>query len=196
MQPAIDEKSLAVMLRDARTYNGWQKKPVPHEVLRAIYDDMKWGPTSANCTPLRIAFVESKEAKEKLKPCLQAGNVDKTMAAPVTAIIAQDMEFYELLPRLYPHADARSWFAGKPDAIADTATRNAVLQAGYFILTARAWGLDCGPMSGFDKKKCDEAFFADGRFKSNFLINLGYGDKASLYPRGPRLAFDEVCKVL
>ncbi|TAH35310.1 MAG: malonic semialdehyde reductase [Alphaproteobacteria bacterium] len=196
MSAAIDNKSLDILFREARTYNGWQKKPVDSKLLQDIYDLYKWGPTSANCEPLRIVFVQSAEAKEKLKSCLQAGNVDKTMAAPVTAILANDMEFYEKLPKLFPHADARAWFVGNQKLISDTAFRNGSLQAAYFMLAARAFGLDCGAMSGFDQAKCDEMFFAGTSYKSNFLCNLGYGDKASLFPRSPRLDFSEACKIV
>jgi len=153
------------------------------------------GPTSSNCLPLRVVFVTSKSAKEKLKSCLAAGNVEKTMSAPVTAIFGMDMEFYEKLPVLFPHTDARSWFVGNGTLIADTAFRNSSLQAAYFILAARAAGLDCGPMSGFDNGKVDAAFFLGTSVKSNFICNLGYGDASKLYPRGPRLGFDEACRV-
>lgn len=191
-----DDQTLDLLFRKARTFNGWQNKKVPHEILQAAYDLCKWGPTSANCEPMRIVFVESKEAKEKLKPCLDKGNIDKTMSAPVTAIIAQDMQFYENLPKLFPHADAKSWFVGNQKKIEDTAFRNATLQAGYFTMAVRLFGIDCGAMSGFDQAKCDAAFFPDGRFKSNFLMNLGYGDESSLHPRLPRLEFGEACKIV
>ena len=152
-------------------------------------------PTSANCSPMRILFVKSPAAKERLKPALIESNVRQTMAAPATAIIAYDLEFYELLPKLYPPADARSWFVGNDKAIRETAFRNGSLQGAYFIIAARAVGLDCGPMSGFDNAKLDAAFFPDGRWKSNFLCNLGYGDPATVSPRSPRLEFAEACRI-
>jgi 3-hydroxypropanoate dehydrogenase len=157
---------------------------------------MKWGPTSANTSPARFVFVKSKEGKEKLLPCMSPGNVDKTKAAPVTVIVAQDLEFYEKLPTLFPHVDARSWFKGKPAFIESTAFRNSTLQGGYFIIAARALGLDCGPMSGFDNAKVDAAFFAGTSWKSNFVCNLGYGDSAQLHPRNPRLDFNEACRIV
>ena len=180
----------------ARTHSAWLNKSVSDETLRHAYDLMKYGPTSANCCPARIVFVKSKEAKEKLLPCLTPQNVDKTKAAPVTAIIAMDMTFYEQLPKLFPQVDARAWFVGNPALIESTAFRNSSLQGGYFILAARAAGLDCGPMSGFDNAKLDAAFFAGTPWKSNFLCNLGYGDPSKLHPRNPRLNFEEACKVL
>ena len=157
---------------------------------------MKWGPTSANSSPARIVFVKSKEAKEKLLPCMAEGNVEKTKAAPVTAIVAQDMEFYEKLPKLFPFADARAWFAGNKPLIESTAFRNSSLQGAYLIIAARSLGLDCGPMSGFDNAKVDAAFFQGTTWKSNFVCNLGYGDSSKLYPRAPRLDFNEACKIL
>lgn len=179
-----------------RTHNVWLDKPVDDDQLRQIYELAKWGPTSANCCPMRIDFVKSKAAKEKLKPHLSAGNVDKTMAAPATAIFAYDLEFYEQLPKLFPHTNARSWYVGKPSSIVDTAYRNGTLQAAYFMLAARSLGIDCGPQSGFDNAGVDAAFFADTPLRSNFLCNLGYGDSSKLHPRNPRLEFDEVCKIL
>ncbi len=187
--------TLAQIFTEARTHNYWQPKEVPDALLTEIYDIMKFGPTSANCSPLRIVFVKSKEAKEKLKPTLDKGNVEKTMAAPVTAIFANDMEFYEKLPKLFPHTDAKSWFVGKPEYIKTTAFRNGSLQAAYFMIAARAKGLDCGPMSGFDNAKLDEAFFKGTAYKSNFICNLGYGDASKLHPRSPRLDFAETCKI-
>ena len=161
-----------------------------------IYDLMRWGPTSANSSPARIAFVKTKEAKEKLLSCLAPGNVEKTRSAPVTAIIAHDLEFYEKLPRLFPHTDARSWFVGNKPLIDSTAFRNGSLQGAYLIIAARALGLDCGPMSGFDNAKVDAAFFDGTTWKSNFLCNLGFGDPSALHPRAPRLEFNEACKIL
>ena len=192
----LDDAGLDLIFRNARTYKAWQDADVSEVKLQAIYDLMKMGPTSANCSPLRIQFVKSPEAREKLKPALMEGNVDKTMAAPVTAILINDLEFYENLPRLFPHVDARSWFVGKEKFIEETAQRNGSLQGGYFIIAARALGLDCGPMSGFSKKKVKEAFFPDLPWEANFLCNLGYGDDSALYEREPRLGFDEACDIL
>ncbi len=192
----IDAQSLDVLFRTARTHNGWQDKPVPESLLHELFDLAKMAPTSANCSPMRVVFVTSAAGKERLKPALSAGNLEKTLAAPVTAILANDSQFYEELPKLFPHADARSWFTSSP-ALADiTAMRNGTLQGAYLMLAARAVGLDCGPMSGFDNAKVDAEFFPDGRFKSNFLCNLGYGDPAKLFPRSPRFAFDDVCKIV
>lgn len=184
------------LFTEARTHSYWLDKPVADETLQAAYELAKFPPTAANTNPLRILFVKSAEAKEKLKLCLQAGNVEKTMAAPVTAIIAYDTEFYEKLPTLFPHTDARSWYLGKPAFIQETAFRNGTLGGAYFILAARAVGLDCGPMSGFSNSKVDEAFFAGTSWKSNFLVNLGYGDASKLHPRNPRLSFDEAARIL
>jgi nitroreductase len=192
----LPQEALEQILTQARTHNVWLPEPVSDELLVRIYDLMKWGPTSANSSPARIVFVKSKEAKEKLLPCLAPGNLDKTKAAPVTAIIAQDLEFYEKLPKLFPFADARSWFAGNKQLIESTAFRNSTLQGAYFIIAARSLGLDCGPMSGFDNAKVDEAFFQGTTWKSNFICNLGYGDSSKLYPRAPRLDFAEACKIL
>jgi len=192
----VSKAALDQLFFEARTHSNWLEKPVDPALLERAYEIARMAPTSANCSPMRVLFVISAEAKAKLKPTLAAGNVDKTMAAPATAIVAHDMEFYEKLPQLFPHTDARSWFAGKPKAIESTAFRNGSLQGAYFILAARAVGLDCGPMSGFDNAKVDEIFFPDGKVKSNFLCNLGYGDHAQLYPRSPRLSFDEACSIL
>jgi len=192
----LDDAALDQLFRNARTYNAWLPKPVTHDTLHAIYDLMKWGPTSANCCPLRIVFVQSREAKERLAVCMNPGNVDKTRQAPVTAVLGMDMEFYEKLPQLFPHTDARSWFAGKPAAIESTAFRNSSLQGAYFIIAARALGLDAGPMSGFRNAGVDQEFFPDGRWRSNFLINLGHGDPARLKERNPRLAFEDACRIL
>ncbi len=192
----LDEQSLDILFRTARTHNGWQKKPVSDELLRQIYDLMKWAPTSANSSPARILFVKSEAAKKRLLPAMIPGNEEKTRTAPVTAIIAQDHDFYEKLPHLFPHTDARSWFAGNQPLIDTTAFRNATLQGAYLIIAARALGLDAGPMSGFDNAKVDQEFFAGTSIKSNFLINLGYGDASKLFPRSPRLAFDEAAQIL
>lgn len=197
MAKELDSQALATLFLEARTHNGWQDKPVDDALLARVWDLARMGPTSANCSPLRIVFVKSAAAKERLKPALMEGNVAKTMAAPVTAILAHDSRFFEHLPRLFPHTDARAWFdgPGKEEAARITAFRNGTLQAAYFMLAARALGLDCGPMSGFDNAAVDRAFFPDGRCQSNFLCNLGYGDPAKLYPRSPRLAFDEACRI-
>jgi 3-hydroxypropanoate dehydrogenase len=193
----LDDRALDVIFRHARTHNAWLPKPVSDETLRRFYDLMKWGPTSANCSPARILFVRSPEAKKRLKPALSDGNRDKTLAAPVTAILGYDLEFYDMLPRLFPHdQSARSWFAGKPEVIRNTAFRNGTLQGAYMIIAARAVGLDCGPMSGFDNDKVDAEFFAHSSVRSNFLCNLGYGDPKALFPRSPRLPFDEACSIL
>lgn len=189
----LDDKALDNIFRSARTHNGWLPKPVTDDQLRAIYDLMKWGPTSANCQPARIVFVRTKEGKERLRPALSAGNTEKTMAAPVTAIVAYDPEFYEHLPRMFPHDQtAITWFKGKPSA-EPTAFRNGSLQGAYLIIAARALGLDCGAMSGFDNAKVDQAFFPDGKLKTNFLCNIGYGDPAKLFTRSPRFTFEESC---
>jgi 3-hydroxypropanoate dehydrogenase len=195
MSHSLDAAALDQLFREARTHNAWQAKDVPDALLHELYELTKWAPTSANSSPARFVFVKSAEAKAKLKSTLAPGNVDKTMSAPVTVIVAQDMAFYDKLPQLFPHADARSWFAGNDALIQSTAFRNATLQGGYLIMAARALGLDTGAMSGFDATKLDEAFFAGTTIKSNFLINLGYGDVAGLFPRSPRLSFDEAAKI-
>ena len=191
----LDAAALDQLFRSARTHNPWQAKDVPDAQLHQLYDLVKWAPTSANSSPARFVFVKSPEAKAKLKDALAPGNVEKTMTAPVTVIVAQDMAFYDKLPQLFPHADARSWFAGNDALIESTAFRNASLQGAYLLMAARALGLDTGAMSGFDAAKLDAAFFAGTTIKSNFLINLGYGDVAGLFPRSPRLAFDEAARI-
>jgi 3-hydroxypropanoate dehydrogenase len=191
----LSDEGLDLLFREARTHKGWQDREVSEVLLQAVYDLAKWPPTSANCQPMRVVFAKSTEAKEKLRPALMAGNVDKTMAAPVCAIIAYDLEFHEKLPELFAQADARSWFAGKPEAIQENAFRNGSLQGAYFMLAARALGLDVGPMSGFDKEKVDEAFFPEGRWTVNFLCNLGYGDPAQLPPRDRRPSFEDACDI-
>ncbi len=197
MTEILTDKALETLFRGARTYTRWKDRPVSDVILQALYDLLRMGPTSANCSPARILFVSSREAKERLAPALSPGNRDKTMAAPVTAIIGYDTRFYELVPTLFPHQpEARGWFEGNDALIEETAFRNSTLQGAYLILAARALGLDCGPMSGFDRAKVDAEFFPDGRVKSNFLCNLGYGDPTGLPPRGPRLAFDEACRIL
>lgn len=192
----IDEAALDQLFRNARTHNAWLPRPVPQETLQALYDLMKWGPTSANTCPLRIVFAQSRDAKERLAACMNPGNVDKTLQAPVTAVLGMDMEFHEKLPQLFPHTDARSWFAGNPALIESTAFRNSSLQGGYFMLAARAVGLDCGPMSGFNADKINAAFFPQGKVKVNFVCNLGHGDPAGLLARSPRLRFDEACTIV
>lgn len=192
----LPDTALDQLFRNARTHNDWLPKPVDDALLNQLIDLVVLGPTSANCSPGRFVFVKTPEAKEKLRPALSAGNVEKTMAAPVTVIVGMDMAFYEHLPKLFPHADARSWFAGNDAAISATAFRNSTLQGGYLILAARALGLDAGPMSGFDSAKVDEAFFAGTTVKSNFLVNLGYGNPSKLFERSPRFAFDETAKIV
>lgn len=192
----LDDSSLDIIFRAARTHSDWLDKPVSDELLHQIYDLMKWAPTSANSSPARIVFVRSAAAKQRLLPAMIPGNVEKTRASPVTAIIAHDTEFHEKLPTLFPHTDARSWFAGNQPLIDTTAFRNGTLQGAYLILAARALGLDAGPMSGFDNAKVDQEFFPGGKIKSNFLINLGYGDHAKLFPRNPRLSFAEAAQIL
>ncbi len=195
MSKAIADGALDQLFRAARTHRSWTAEPVSEIVLAAVYDLARMAPTSANCCPARFVFVQSAAAKARLRPVLDQGNVDQTMAAPVTAIIAHDMEFYELMPRLHT-AESRGWFAGKPKAIEATAFRNGTLQGAYLILAARALGLDCGPMSGFNRARLDAEFFPDGRWKSNFLCNLGYGDGQRMRPRAARLEFDEACRIL
>ena len=192
----IAKEALDQILLEARTHNRWQKKPVPQALLRQLADVMKMGPTSANCSPARILFLKSRSAKERLSPFMSEGNRAKTAAAPVTAIIGYDTEFYEKLPKLFPHADARSWFVGKPAHIEETAFRNSSLQGAYFIIAARALGLDAGPMSGFDAAGVNKEFFPDGKLKANFICNLGYGDPEGVMPRSPRFAFEEFCTIL
>ncbi|MFC7334776.1 malonic semialdehyde reductase [Rhodocista pekingensis] len=193
----LDEPGQDLLFRHARTHNAWQDRPVSEETLRQLYDLMKWGPTAVNSSPLRILFLRTEAAKQRLAPALSAGNLKKTMAAPVAALLGYDTRFYENLDRLFPHnPGARSWFEGDGTAIFETAFRNSSLQGGYFILAARSVGLDCGPMSGFDRALAEAEFWPDGRVKANFLCTLGYGDPAGLHPRGPRLPFEEVCRVL
>lgn len=193
--PRANDESLDLIFRKARTYSVWLDQPVDDALLRQVYDLAKMGPTSANMCPMRVVFVKSKEAKEKLKPALDAGNVAKTMSAPVTAIIGMDIRFFEKLPVLFPHADAKAWFKDLPENVLEyIALRNSSLQGAYFMLAARALGLDCGPMSGFDNAKVDAAFFAGTTVKSNFLCNLAHGDASKLHPRNPRLGFDEACR--
>jgi len=187
--------ALDQLFREAHSHNQLAG-PVTDDDLREIYELMKWGPTTANSQPARFVFIRSPEAREKLKPALSAGNLEKTMAAPVVVIVAYDLEFHEQLPKLFPHTDARSWFAGKADHIRTNAFRGGTLQGAYFLVAARSLGFDCGPMSGFDNAVLDAAFFPDGQWKSNFLINLGHGDPAKVKPRNPRLTFDEACRIV
>ena len=196
LKTSISEDAIDQLFRQARTHSAWLAEPVPVELLGKAYELARLGPTSANVSPSRFVFLTTPGAKARLRPALAPGNVEKTMAAPVTAIIAWDTEFYENLPRLFPQADMRSYFIGNNALIDETAFRNSSLQAAYFILAARALGLDCGPMSGFDADKLNAEFFPDGKWKVNFLCNLGYGDQRKLYPRNPRLEFDEVAVVL
>jgi len=193
---ALPDACLDQLFGDARTNTAWLDKDVPDELLHSIVDLLKLGPTSANCSPARYLFVKSRAAKEKLEPYLSEGNRDKTMKAPVCAIIGYDLDFYEHLPSLFPHTDAKSWFEGKPQKIQETAFRNGTLQGAYLIMAARALGLDCGPMSGFDNDGVDRDFFAGTSTKSNFLCNLGYGEASVLKPRSPRFSFDQMARIL
>lgn len=186
---------LDTILTGHRTHNAWQDRKVEDSVLETLYDAVRFGPTSANCSPARFIFVRSPEGKEKIAAAVSGGNHAKTISAPVTVIVAQDMKFYDHLPKLFPHTDARSWFTGSPRAVEETAMRNSSMQGAYFIMAARALGLDCGPMSGFDAAKVKEEFFADTDWEANFLINLGYGDESGLFDRLPRLSFDEACRL-
>ena len=192
----VEDGVLAQAFLDARTYNAWRAKDVPDSLLHRLIDIVKMGPTSVNCQPARFVFVKSNEAKEKLKPLLSEGNRAKTMQAPVCVIIGYDLDFYEHLPKTFPHKDMRGSFAGQPEKIRETAFRNGTLQGAYLILAARLLGLDCGPMSGFDNAGVDAAFFAGTSTKSNFLCNLGYGDASSLRERSPRLGFDEIGRIV
>lgn len=196
MSEILSDDGLDLIFREARTHNQWREGEISDVMLQALYDLCRLGPTSANCSPMRVLFLRSPDAKARLKPALSEGNVEKTMAAPAVAVIAHDLAFYEKLPKLFPHTDARSWFVGDEQKVHDTAFRNGTLQGGYFIIAARALGLDCGPMSGFDNAMVDAEFFPDGQTKSNFLCNLGYGDPAGVHPRSPRLDFDEACQIL
>jgi 3-hydroxypropanoate dehydrogenase len=203
MDHMLNDEALDQMFRKARTHSAWLDLPVSDEVLRQVYDLMKWGPTSANTSPARILFLRTKEAKERLRPALSPGNVDKTMLAPITAIVAHDLKFYEKLPQLFPaRPTMKDNFTNNPAMSEVAAFRNGTLQGAYFLLAARSVGLDCGPMSGFDNAKVDQEFFggADAgemsTWRSNFLCNLGHGDPGKLSPRNPRLSFEEACKVI
>ena len=192
----ITEADLNLLFLEARSHNAWLDRRVEDSVLHRIYEIARMAPTSANSQPMRVIFLKSPEAKERLRPALSPGNVEKTMSAPVTAIVAHDLEFYDNLPKLMPHIDAKSWFSGAPaEKKAHVAFQNGTLQGAYLMLAARAVGLDCGPMGGFDNARVDAEFLADGKWKSNFLLNLGYGDATKLFPRNPRLDFDEACRI-
>ncbi|MCG7390693.1 MULTISPECIES: malonic semialdehyde reductase [Pantoea] len=195
MHTPLDNSALDQLFNEARTYSYWQDKAIDADVLEQLYTLTALGPTSANCSPGRFVFVTSQEGKEKLKPALSSGNLEKTMTAPVTVIVAHDLAFYEQLPQLFPHADARSWFTGNTELVKETAFRNSSLQAGYLIMAARSLGLDAGPMSGFDPSKINEAFFTGSNWQVNMLINLGYGNHEKLHPRLPRLPFEQACKL-
>lgn len=211
MENTLNDDGLDILFRKARTHNAWLDRPVSEDLLRRLYELMKWGPTSANCCPARILFLRTPEAKQRLLPALAPGNVAKTMSAPVTAIIGYDSRFYDHLPKLFPHTDARAWFVNTPELIEVTARRNSSLQGAYLMFAARALGLDCGPLSGFDNAKVDHEFFPrgpasqeaflqeyfpDSHVKTNFLCNLGYGDASKLMPRSPRFDFEETCAIL
>lgn len=196
MGKPVSQEALDTLFNNARTYNAWDDREISDELIKQLDDLVKMGPTSSNCCPMRVVYVKSPEAKAKLKDCLMEGNVEKTMSAPVCAIIGMDLEFYEKLPQLFPHTDAKSWYVGKEKFIESTAFRNSSLQGGYFIMAARALGLDCGPMSGFSPKKINETFFAGTATKVNFLCNLGYGTEENLFPRSPRFSFDEANSII
>lgn len=193
---SLNNQALEQLFLNARTHNGWKDQSINEELLKQLYDLVKFAPTSANASPARFLFLTSKESKEKLKPFLMEGNVEKTMQAPVTVIIGYDLDFYKYLPFLFPHTDAKAWFEGNASLIEETAFRNSSLQGGYLIMAARALGLDCGAMSGFDKEKVAQTFFPNGNVKINFLCNLGYGDPEKLFSRSPRFDFEQVCQIL
>ena len=190
---ALDDVALDTLFRQSRTHNKWTDAPVTDDELHALYDLLKMGPTSANSSPARFLFIRSQWGKDRLRPALSAGNLDKTMSAPVVVVVAHDPQFYDKLPTLFPHADAKVWFTSNPALAEETAFRNGTLQGAYLIMAARSLGLDVGPMSGFDKAKVDEEFFSHRGWKTNFLINLGHGEPGGTYDRLPRLAFDEAC---
>lgn len=197
MTDILSDHDLDILFRHARSQNGWSDKPVSDVQLQALYDLLRWGPTSANCSPARFIFVRSDKAKADLAACVSDGNAPKVKAAPVTVIIGYDMKFYDKIPQLFPHMpSAREWFSGNASLAETTAFRNGTLQGAYLMIAARALGLDCGPMSGFDNAKVDAAFFDGTVIKSNFICGLGSGDPDKLFPRSPRLGFDEACKVL
>jgi 3-hydroxypropanoate dehydrogenase len=194
--PSVSAEALDQIFRQAHTYRVWRPEPVPEQMLRDLYDLARMGPTSANSTPARFVFIASEVGKQRLLPALDPANLEKTRSAPVTAIVAYDTEFYEQFPKLMPGVDQRSRFVGKPELIEETAFRNGTLEGAYLIVAARALGLDCGPMSGFNKEKIDQEFFPDGKWKANFLCNLGYGDHSKIPARAPRLPFEEACQIL
>lgn len=194
--PALDEHSLAQVFTAARTFNRFRPEPVSDATLAALYGLLKWGPTSMNCQPARYLFLRSEAAKQRLQPALSAGNLQKTLAAPVVVVIATDTRFFEHLPQQFPSYDARPMFEGNAALAEATAARNGTLQGAYLMVAARMLGLDCGPMSGFDAAKLNAEFFPDGRLRANFLVNLGYGDAAGNHPRGPRLGFEQVASIL
>ncbi len=197
MASPLDKTALDQLFLSARTHNAWQGRPLPDALLQRLYDTFRMGPTSANCCPARLVFVKSPAAKEKLQPALDEGNRAKSLAAPVTAIIGYDMKFYEKMGQLFPHVpDARSWFDKDEQTAYTAAFRNGTLQGAYLIVAARALGLDCGPMSGFNNEMVNQLFFADTSVKANFLCNLGYGDPSGVRPRSPRLEFDEACRII
>ncbi|MFT3929743.1 MAG: malonic semialdehyde reductase [Spongiibacteraceae bacterium] len=194
---SLDDSALAQLFTEARTHTKWQERTIDDALLHRLYEIVKWAPTSMNTNPARFVFVTSAEAKERLRPALSAGNVEKMMTAPLTVIVASDPKFYEHLPELYPaNPKAAEMYRSKPEAAAETAFRNSSLQGAYLILAARALGLDCGPMSGFDNAKVDAEFFAQNGYRSNFLINIGYARENSTYPRGPRLSFEQAVQIL
>ena len=195
MKQTIQDEALDQLFRLARTQNKWLDKPVSETLIQAMYDLMRMAPTSANSSPARFVFITSDTGRDKLKPFLSPTNVPKVMTAPVTAIIGYDLDFHEKLPQLFPHADARSWFVGNEKLIEVTAFRNSSLQGAYLMMAARALGLDCGPMSGFDNEGVDKAFFAGTKIKSNFICCIGHGDPGGVFPRSPRLSFDEACRI-
>ena len=192
----VHQHALDRLFRDARTHNEWTDRPVPQDLLRQAVELAKMGPTSANVSPMRIVLVTSPEAKARLKSALAEGNVEKTMSAPITAIVGYDLKFYDQLPKLFPHADARAWFVGNEAFANDTAYKNGTLQVAYLLLALRAVGLDTGPLTGFDNAKVDAEFFPGGNVKSNVIVNIGYGDATKLFPRSPRLSFDEIVQVV
>lgn len=197
MNQPLDRHALEQVFLNARTFNKFTSQEVSDELILQLYELMKWGPTSMNCQPGHYVFIKSQQAKQKLKNALMPGNQDKTMAAPATVIVAIDMQFYQHLPQQFPgNPNAKAMFEANPELAEISAKRNATLQGGYLLLAARMLGLDCGPMSGFNNQAVDEAFFPDGRYKSNFLINIGYGDASGNYPRGPRLPFAETVEIL
>jgi 3-hydroxypropanoate dehydrogenase len=197
MKPTINDQALDQLFRVARSQNGWKDEPISDTLMYAVYDLMRWGPTSANCSPARFIFVKSDEAKQRLKPYLAENNEDKVLTAPMCAIIGHDLEFYEKMPQLFPHnPEAKDWFSGDPVTAEVIAMRNGTLQGAYFMIAARALGLDCGPMSGFDNDGVDKEFFPDGKVKSNFICSIGVGEPSKVFERLPRLSFEEACEVL